>query len=206
MTVPDQALPATETPEQVVPEIFDQERKNLGGRPTKEQIAQRKKEEANRKRAEAMSKQTPEVLNALKQAFATDSTIAEACFYAGIAESTYYSWKKENPELMEEIERLRLTPILKARQTVINGLDTFQNAAWFLERKRKDEFSTKNLTEHSGALTTEHVDLTDEPEVKTITREYEQKIREAIVARRLERARKEGELVEEQPEPEQKAV
>ena len=81
------------------------------------------------------------VIQKLEQAFSIDCTIREACFYAGIAESTYYENKKKNPKMMEEMERLKNKPILKARQTIVNGLSETDNAKWYLERKRKNEFA-----------------------------------------------------------------
>ena len=48
-------------------------------------------------------------------------------------------------------EILNQYPILKARQTIIGGLDTVSNAQWLLERKRKNEFSIrKEITGGDG--------------------------------------------------------
>lgn len=145
---------------------------NRGGRPTR-------REQINKKIGEGVSKMTPEVLELLRQAFAVDATIAEACFYAGIAESTYYNWKKENPEQMEDIERLRLTPILTARQTIVTGLKQVGTAQWFIERKRSDEFSTKSKVEHEGKVEVQDGSLS--PAARAVAVEYEEKLRQAIV-------------------------
>ena len=89
-------------------------------------------------------KQTPEVLEKLRQAFAIDATIDEACFYAGIDQSTYHIWKKKEPKQFEQLEALRNTPILAARQTIATGIKSDpQLALKYLERKRKAEFSTR---------------------------------------------------------------
>lgn len=125
---------------------------------------------------------TEETLGLLRQAFAVDATIEEACFYAGIHPSTYYGWKKENPEYFEEIERLRLTPILKARQTIVNGLNGFSGATWFIERKRRDEFATMSKVDHSGKIDTAHTGDTDA--VRALALEYEDKLKAAIVESR----------------------
>lgn len=150
--------------------------KNVGGRPTK-------REQKNAKIAASLSKQTPEVLERLRQAFSIDATIEEASFYAGIHASTYYNWKKENPEPFEELERLRLTPILTARQTIVQGLKTADNARWYIERKRSDEFATKQKTEHSGKIETPTGK--DDEAIKQLGLEYEEKLRQAIVEERL---------------------
>lgn len=99
------------------------------------------------------SEKTPEKITKMEQAAALGATVLEICFYADISPDTYYRWLKEDEELSERIEHLRQKPILKARQTVINGLDQAENARWFLERKLKGEFSAKQELEHQGNLT-----------------------------------------------------
>lgn len=139
-----------------------------------------KREQTNKKISEALSKMTPETLALLKQAFAVDATVEEACFYANIHPATFYRWKEKNPELSEEIERLRLTPILKARQTIIAALGNTATAQWFIERKRADEFAPKSKVEHGGKIETQ--DTTTTEAVQAVVTEYETKLREAIAA------------------------
>lgn len=141
-----------------------------------------KREETNRKISEAKSKVTDEVLSLLRQAFAVDATIEEACFYAGISDSTYYRYREKNPEVCSEIERLRLTPILKARQTIVNGLEHVNTAQWFIERKRADEFATKTKTEHSGKIETE--DVTQPEAVKAVVEKFHDDLKAVIIAGR----------------------
>lgn len=128
-------------------------------RPTKRSII-------NKNIGAGVTKKTPETLDKLRNAFSIDSTIEEACFYAGIQESTYYNWKKKDPKGMEEIERLRNTPILKARRELVNGIVGFDNALKYLERKRKGEFSTRQEMD-----TNVHVNVGDE-----VTQEEKDKI------------------------------
>lgn len=90
-------------------------------------------------------KQTPEVLEKLRQAFAIDATIDEACFYAGIDQSTYHIWKKKEPKQFEQLEALRNTPILAARQTLATAVKTDHAIALkYLERKRRSEFAVRS--------------------------------------------------------------
>lgn len=94
---------------------------------------------------------TPEVLVKLETAFSYDSTIEEACFFADINPDTYYRYVKEHPEFSERVKALRQKPILAARKKVIEEIENdTKNAQWYLERKRKDEFSQKIEQEHSG--------------------------------------------------------
>ena len=88
------------------------------------------------------SEKTPEKVKKLEEAFAIDSTIEEACFYADISKQTYYNWLEGEPELVERFEELRNKPVLKARRTIVNALDNPLDAKWYLEKKRKREFGT----------------------------------------------------------------
>jgi hypothetical protein len=99
-------------------------------------------------------KMTDEAIRKLGEAFAIDATIAEACFYANISIDTYHRWVKENPKLSDQFERLRQTPILKARETVAKSLDNVTDAKWYLERKRKGEFSPRVETENTHKVET----------------------------------------------------
>ena len=88
-------------------------------------------------------KKTPEVLSLIYEGASLDCTIKEICNLANISTDTYHRWVREDEVLSCEIKRLRDNPILKARKTVINGLNEDKNAQWYLERKRKKEFSTR---------------------------------------------------------------
>lgn len=144
-----------------------------------------KQERINRKIGAGVSKMTPDKLNLLRDAFSIDATIAEACFYAGISEQTFYNWREKKPKLMEEIERLRLTPIMTARKTIATSLDKPEGARWFIERKRSDEFATKSKTEHSGRIQTEEVTLTDE--MREVGKDYEARLKEIIIKGRKDK-------------------
>ena len=93
--------------------------------------------------AQSKPKQTPEVINLLKQAFSIGCTDKEACIHAGISESTYYEWKADNLKLSEEFSKLKNNPVMKAKKAVYDSLDNARDAQWYLERKCKDEFSLK---------------------------------------------------------------
>lgn len=88
-------------------------------------------------------KMKPDVLDRLRASFGIGCNAVEACYYAGISKSTYDDWMTWYPHLKEEFDGLRLKPVLKARQAVFDYLHQPDTAKWFLERKRKDEFSTK---------------------------------------------------------------
>lgn len=94
---------------------------------------------------------TEAVLLKLEQAFAIDSTVEEACSYADISRDAFYDYIKKNPKFSDRIADLRQRPILLARQTIVSGLNSPEHARWYLERKRKKEFSSRTeLTGEDG--------------------------------------------------------
>jgi len=96
---------------------------------------------------------TTEVVNKLEEVFAIGGSDMEACFYANISKQTLYDYQFKHPEFVDRKEALKEKPILKARQTVVQALSNPHDAQWFLERKRKKEFATKQEVEHSGNVT-----------------------------------------------------
>lgn len=87
----------------------------------------------------------------LKTVLQMGATIEEACRNAGIARQTFYYWKERFPYFSDMVEEWMDNPILAAKAVVykaINDKDT-STAKWYLERKKKDEFSIR--TEVTGA-------------------------------------------------------
>lgn len=94
---------------------------------------------------------TPETLTNLEQAFSLGCTDMEACFFANIGKSALYNYQKEHPEFAERKEALKEKMIFAARTVIANSLadNDKDTAKWLLERKRKQEFSTR--IENTGA-------------------------------------------------------
>ena len=88
-------------------------------------------------------KMTESVVKKLEEVFALDGSVEEACYYANISRQSYYNWIKSFPDMLERFDSLRQRPFLKARQTVVKSLDNPDMALKYLERKKKDEFSTR---------------------------------------------------------------
>lgn len=96
-----------------------------------------------RKRIGRPNKITKEALRKLEEAFLLGCTDKEACFAAGIGMSTLYDYQKQNPEFSDRKALLKQNPIFKARKAVVDSLENDPVLALkYLERKRKDEFST----------------------------------------------------------------
>lgn len=94
------------------------------------------------------TKMTPDVISKLQYAFAMDCTVREACLYAGVSHEAYNNYCQKHPEFREQVSRLRETPVLHARSTVVKDLKKNPDTAkWYLERKRKKEFTAKQEVE-----------------------------------------------------------
>lgn len=94
---------------------------------------------------------TPETIAKLEQAFSLGCADMEACFFANIGKSALYNYQKEHPEFVERKEALKEKMIFAARTVIANSLadNDKDTAKWLLERKRKQEFSTR--IENTGA-------------------------------------------------------
>ena len=95
---------------------------------------------------------TPEVLRALQVIFLIGATQEEACRYSGISVKTLWSYTEKHPEFLQEIRAWQEDGILKARRKVIEEIpEDINTAKWYLERKRKSEFSLRQeLTGKDG--------------------------------------------------------
>jgi len=91
---------------------------------------------------------TKEVLGKLEDAFANSFTDREACFYADISTDALYEYQKENPEFTDRKELLKLSPNLKAKETIVKALGDVQQAKWWVERKDPD-FKPSSKVDHT---------------------------------------------------------
>ena len=94
---------------------------------------------------------TPETIDKLEQAFSLGCGDKEACLFAGIGTSTLYSYQTKHPEFVERKELLKEKQVLKARSVITKAINDGDKdmAKWYLERKKKIEFSTR--IENTGA-------------------------------------------------------
>lgn len=94
---------------------------------------------------------TQDVLNKLEQAFSLGASDVEACFFAGISHQTLYNYQDKNPEFIERKKALKEKLVLKARSVIASSMESGdkQTAQWYLERRKKDEFSIRQ--EQTGA-------------------------------------------------------
>jgi hypothetical protein len=81
-------------------------------------------------------------------AYKIDATDEEACAYAGINAENLKYFQTMHPNFLTIKHTCKQMPCLKARKTVNDALSETDHARWYLERKRKKEFSSR--TELSG--------------------------------------------------------
>lgn len=105
----------------------------------------KKKDPKDKKTAGRPTVMTPEVVNKLEQAFSMGCSDLEACLFADISKQTLYDYQAKNPEFADRKAMLKETLILKARSVIATSLNNKDEntAKWYLERKAKNEFSTK---------------------------------------------------------------
>ena len=116
---------------------------------------------------------TPDVVDKLEYAFSIGCTDIEACLHANISRATLYNYQNANPDFLDRKEELKETLVLKARKVVSDSIDKDDKgmSQWYLERKKKSEFSVRQ--ENTGAdgkdlippkVTIELVDASEAPE------------------------------------------
>lgn len=114
----------------------------------------KRKDPKDKKPAGRPTVMTPEVVNKLEQAFSMGCSDLEACLFADISKQTLYDYQAKYPEFADRKAMLKETLVLKARSVIATSLNNKDEntAKWYLERKRKDEFSTKVENHFSGGF------------------------------------------------------
>ncbi|MCB0073702.1 MAG: hypothetical protein KDE20_19675 [Caldilineaceae bacterium] len=89
---------------------------------------------------------TPEAIGKLEEGFMMDFTVEEACLFAGISTDSYYSYLKKNPEFANRKKLLNNNVAMKAKNNIASSINrgSEPDSKWWLERRRKDEFSTRS--------------------------------------------------------------
>lgn len=107
---------------------------------------------ATKKKGGRPTVMTAETIGKLEYAFSRGLSDREASLYADINPDTLYEYCKKHPEFSERKELLKEQPKMKAKLILADRLDDQDDkvAEWYLERKARDEFSTKQ--EISGSL------------------------------------------------------
>jgi hypothetical protein len=94
--------------------------------------------------------------------------ITDSCTIAGISRETYYQWKKR-PGVADAFKKAELA-CKREKIKVIRKASTnnWTAAAWWLERKYRDEFAVKSIQQHEGTVTVGYGDLEGKPKPKSV--------------------------------------
>lgn len=90
---------------------------------------------------------TESMIGKLEMLFAKGLSDREACLIADITPSTLYDYCNLNPEFAERKEMLKEKTKTQAKLNVAEAIENkdMDMSKWYLERKAKDEFSTKQI-------------------------------------------------------------
>ena len=119
------------------------------------------------------TKLTPETIDKLRTAFLMGCSDIEACLYADISKTALYNYQQKNPDFVDKKEQWKEQLTLKARTVIANALNNKDEntAKWYLERKRKDEFSLKSENEVNLNIKQALVEFVDGPSESSDTEE-----------------------------------
>lgn len=97
-------------------------------------------------------KYTKAIVNEICKYIREGMNVKDSCAMAGISKQTFYTWKKK-PDFLDAIKRAELA--CKRRNIKVIQTASKKNwtaAAWWLERKYKDEFAAKEIQKHEGSV------------------------------------------------------
>lgn len=97
---------------------------------------------------------TEEVLRKLEYGFIKGLTDEQCCCYADISHTALYDYCNKNPDFAERKEQLKRNPAIKAKLNITESIENgdIDNSKWYLERKEKAEFSTRQEVEGKVAI------------------------------------------------------
>ena len=106
----------------------------------------KKKKDEDKKSPGRHTIMTADVVNKLEMAFAKGCSDEDACDFAEISRQTLHNYQKKHPDFVYRKAKLKNSMIFKARGVIESALDEGDKdiAKWYLERKKKDEFSTRS--------------------------------------------------------------
>jgi len=92
---------------------------------------------------------TDEVVAKLEYGFMKGLNVTECCHYADISRSAFYDYLEIHPEFSDRMEELRSNPSTQAKLNVVEAIENGDTglSVWWLERRNKDEFSSKQEVE-----------------------------------------------------------
>ncbi len=104
---------------------------------------------------------TPEIVQKLELGFMAGLNDTECSQFAGISRSTLNLYCKNHPEFSDRKEELKSKPSATAKLNITMAIENgdLDMSKWWLERRNKAEFSTKQEVDGSVKVTTKLEDL-----------------------------------------------
>ena len=129
----------------------------------------------------------------LKHAFVHGATDEEACIEAEISPRTLYKYQEENPEFLAVKSLWKQDTSYRAKINVSEKIRSgdVPQSNWWLERKNRQEFSTKVEQEQSGGITVKWEDMNEEiltPSEVDVPVEVSEPVVENVVAEEVAEA------------------
>jgi hypothetical protein len=122
-------------------------------------VAEKKaaKPTAKKKPAKKMGRptvMTAEMVKKLEFGFLKGLTDEQCCLFAVISKQALYDYCHAHPEFTDRKELLKQQPSVQAKINIAEGIENGDAdlSKWYLERKNKDEFSTKQDIGVSGSV------------------------------------------------------
>lgn len=108
---------------------------------------------------------TNEVVSKLEYGFLKGMNDGEACYYAGISRQAFYDYCNKYPEFADRKEALKKNTAIQAKLNITEEIENgnVDISKWYLERRNKDEFSTKQeVAAEVESEITINIELVDE--------------------------------------------
>ena len=88
---------------------------------------------------------TEAIVGKLEYGFMKGLNVTECCHYADISRTAFYDYLDKNPDFSNRIEELRSYTSAKAKLNITEAIEEGDRdlSKWWLERRNRDEFSTK---------------------------------------------------------------
>jgi hypothetical protein len=89
------------------------------------------------------------IVKKLVEGFKSGFTIEESCHYAGISKQTFYSWKAQNEEFLDEIEASQSFLIMEAKKILKKSMlkeCKFEQALKFLQKRQPKKYNPSPTT------------------------------------------------------------
>lgn len=95
-----------------------------------------------------------EIIKTLYKAWELDLTDKQACIYANIGMDRLKALYDRYPDLINEKQLLKETPMTKVKKILNKSLDegNIDTAKWYAKNKASNEFSEKNIVEQDNSL------------------------------------------------------